>query len=303
MGQQERVLIGTSEGLHELGTLHRSHLAGSEVTALATAAGHWWAIVDGQTITHRDGDGPWDEVAAVPEPPATCLAPTAAGLLVGTTGAHLFRVGAGVLVRLDAFETVEGRAAWYTPWGDPPDTRSIAAELSGAIYVNVHVGGVVRSTDGGRSWRPTLDIETDVHQVLAHSDLPGHVFAASAVGLVMSADSGESWRILTEGLHARYLRAVAVAGENVLVSASTGPGGRRAAVYRARVDGHGDFKRCRLGLPEWFGDNVDTHCLAARGRTVVVGTGAGRVYASHDGGASFALLTKGLPAIQCVALG
>lgn len=48
MGQQERVLIGTSEGFHDLGTLHRSDLAGSEVTALATAAGHWWAIVDGR---------------------------------------------------------------------------------------------------------------------------------------------------------------------------------------------------------------------------------------------------------------
>ncbi len=165
--------------------------------------------------------------------------------------------------------------------------------------MNVHVGGVVRSTDGGRSWGPTLDMETDVHQVLAHPAVPGHVFAASAVGLVMSADGGESWRILTEGLHARYLRAVAVAGETVVVSASTGPGGRRAAIYRTRADGHGELGRCRQGLPEWLGDNVDTHCLAAQGATVVVGTKDGRVYASHDSGASFTLLTKGLPAIQC----
>jgi hypothetical protein len=300
--QQERVLIGTSEGLHELGAQHRTHLAGSEVTALATAARHWWAIVDGQTIVHRDGDGSWNEVGAVPEPPATCLAPTAAGLLVGTAGAHLLRVEAGGLVRLDAFEKVEGREAWHTPWGDPPDTRSMAVDLSGAIYVNVHVGGVVRSTDGGRSWRPTLDIETDVHQILAHPAVPGRVFAASAVGLAMSADGGESWRILTDGLHARYLRAVAVAGETVLVSASTGPGGRRAAIYRTRADGPGEFERCRQGLPEWLGDNVDTHCLAARGATVVVGTGDGRVYASHDSGASFTLLTKGLPTVRCVAL-
>jgi hypothetical protein len=300
--QQERVLIGTNEGLHELGAQHRTHLAGSEVTALATAARHWWAIVDGQTIVHRDGDGSWNEVGAVPEPPATCLAPTAAGLLVGTTGAHLLRVEAGALVRLDAFEKVEGREAWHTPWGDPPDTRSMAVDLSGAIYVNVHVGGVVRSTDSGRSWRPTLDIETDVHQILAHPAIPDRVFAASAVGLAMSADGGESWRILTDGLHARYLRAVAVAGETVLVSASTGPRGRQAAIYRTRADGPGEFERCRQGLPEWLGGNVDTHCLAARGATVVVGTGDGRVYASHDSGASFTLLTKGLPTVQCVAL-
>src|SRR4029453_13808142 len=106
-------------------------------------------IVDGETIVHRDAEGPWDEVAAVPESPATCLAPTTAGLLVGTTGAHLFRVEAGARGRLDAFETVEGREGWHTPWGDPPDTRSMAADLSGAIYVNVHVGGVGGLTAGG----------------------------------------------------------------------------------------------------------------------------------------------------------
>ena len=35
---------------------------------------------------------------------------------------------------------------------------------------------------------------------MVHADLSGHVFATSAVELVMSADGGESWRILTEGL-------------------------------------------------------------------------------------------------------
>jgi hypothetical protein len=76
--------------------------------------------------------------------------------------------------------------------------------------------------------------------------------------------------MVTKGLHARYLRAVAGAGGTDLVSASTGPGGRRAAIYRTRADGHGELERCRQGLPEWLGDNVDTHCLAARGLTVVV---------------------------------
>jgi hypothetical protein len=68
-------------------------------------------------------------------------------------------------------------------------------------------------------------------------------------------------------------------------------------------DGDGELERSRQGLPEWLRDNVDTHCQAARGLTVVVGTGEGCVCVSPDGGASFALLTKGLPTIQCVALG
>src|SRR5262249_51391316 len=151
-------------------------------------------------------------------------------------------------------ETVPGREAWYTPWGDPPDTRSLAVDRGGTVYANVHVGGVVRSTDGGRSWEPTLDIEADVHQVLAHPRRPGHVFAASAVGLQTTVDAGATWQTVTEGLHATYLRAVAVATGGVLVSASTGPGGRRSALYR-RTRAGGPFERCRGGLPEWFGDN------------------------------------------------
>jgi photosystem II stability/assembly factor-like uncharacterized protein len=137
--------------------------------------------------------------------------------------------------------------------------------------------------------------------VLAHPTTPGRVFAAAAVGLGTSADGGATWAFATDGLHARYLPAVAVTDEAVLVTASTGPRGRRAALYRRPLGG-GGFGRCREGLPQWFGDNVDTHCLAARGGVVALGTEDGAVYRSTDGGQAFERLAKGLPAVRCVAL-
>jgi photosystem II stability/assembly factor-like uncharacterized protein len=295
------VLVGTSEGLHALGAREAPELAGREVTALTRDGGRWWALVDGRHVMRRNGDAEWLEVAALDGPAGTCLAVTPAGLLIGTEGAHLRRLESAGLAPVDAFDRAAGRQAWYTPWGDPPDTRSIAVDTVGTLFVNVHVGGVVRSADGGRSWQPTLDIETDVHQVLAHPERPGRVLAAAAVGLAASADGGQSWEIETEGLHAHYLRAVAVAGDVVLVTASTGPRGRRAALYRRPLDG-GRFERCRQGLPEWFASNVDTHCLAAGGAVVVFGTEDGAVYASADGGRTFELTVKGLPPVQCVAV-
>jgi len=304
MEQVGRILVGTSEGLRELGAREAAHVVGHEVTALVVDGDRWWAILDGRTIAARDAAGTWTEVAPVApvgEGGATCLAPAPGGLLVGTEGAHLFRLDGGALRRLDAFGTAPGRETWHTPWGDPADTRSLAVDRAGTVYVNVHVGGVVRSADGGRSWRPTLDIDTDVHQVLAHPERPGHVLAASAVGLAATEDGGETWAIATEGLHATYLRAVAVAGDIVLVSASTGPGGRRSALYRRRLAG-GAFERCRTGLPQWLGDNVDTHCLAAREAIAVLGTEDGRVFASVDGGQAFGPVAKGLPPIRCVVL-
>jgi hypothetical protein len=222
-------------------------------------------------------------------------------VLVGTEQAHLLAFGRSGLERVETFETVDGREAWYTPWGDPADVRSIAIAGDGAIHVNVHVGGVARSRDRGVSWTPTVDIEQDVHQVLAHPHRPDVVLVASAEGFGVSRNGGDAWTFETEGLHAPYARAVAVADESVLLSVSTGPRGRRAAIYRRPLDG-ASFERCRVGLPEWFDDNVDTGCLAAAGPLVVCGTTDGRIYRSDDAGGRWQLALKGLPTVRCVAL-
>ena len=299
-----RIRVGTREGLWELDgdrVFSVEALAGKSLTALAGDGARDWAIVDGRTLW-EGADSVWRRRATIEGHAATCLATTPDGLLIGTAQAHLVRLTDGEPVSVEPFEMIDGRAAWYTPWGDPADVRSISVALDGAIFVNVHVGGVVRSRDGGRSWAPTVDIESDVHQVLAHPSRAEVVLAAAADGFGVSRDGGASWRFITEGMHAHYLRAVAADNETVLVSASTGPGGRRAALYRARLDGEAAFERCADGLPTWFGDNVDTGCLAASGSLVACGTEDGRVFRSLDGGQAWALVAKGLPPVTCLTL-
>ena len=291
-----RILVGTVKGLHRLGDSEEVELEGREVTSLTDG----WVLLDGQSIMRSDGDG-WQEVASLESRRATCLGPTPHGVLVGTSEAHLLHLSGGDLERVDAFEDVDGRDEWYTPWGGPPDVRSLAHDAAGALYVNVHVGGIVRSRDGGRSWQPTIDIHHDVHQVLTHPDRAGLVFAAAAVGLARSDDGGDTWTVEREGLHATYSRAVAVVGDSVLLSASTGPGGRQSAIYRRPLDG-GSFERCRGGLPEWFSSNVDTGCLAADGAIAVFGTRDGMVYLSEDSGRTWEVAAAGLPEVTCVSL-
>jgi hypothetical protein len=300
-----RILVGTEAGLWELGngTGEPAELfAGREVTALARDGALTWALTDGHAIWLKREGGPWQEQASVEGPAATCLAPTPGGLLVGTEHARLLRLDNGELSRLEAFERVEGRDEWYTPWGDPAAVRSIALATDGTIHVNVHVGGVARSRDGGQSWTPTVDVEADVHQVLAHPTRPEVVLAAAYQGFGVSRDGGDTWEFLTDGMHAHYSRAVAISDGVVLVSASTGPRGRRSALYRKPLDGAAPFERCHDKLP-WFDDNIDTACLQAAGPVVVFGTEDGRVYQSSDSGQSFTLLTKGLSPIRCVSLG
>jgi photosystem II stability/assembly factor-like uncharacterized protein len=306
MRNERSILVGTDDGLHRVtgdDAARVDDLAGRRVLALARE-GEWaWAIVDGRELW-RSADGlRWSMAAAAPRRSATCLAATPAGLLVGTARAHLLRLEQDRLVRVPSFDDAEGRDAWYTPWGAPADVRSIDAGGDGAIYVNVHVGGVLRSTDGGEAWAPTLDIEQDVHQVLAPRSRPGLVLAAAAAGFGVSHDGGDTWRWDNEGLHAHYCRAVALGDSAVLVSASAGHHGRRAAVYRRPLPEGGRFERCRAGLPEWFSDNVDTGCLAALGRTVVIGSEDGCVFLSSDGGERWQEVAKGLAPVRAVALG
>jgi hypothetical protein len=100
---------------------------------------------------------------------------------------------------------------------------------------------------------------------------------------------------------ARYSRGVAVCGGTVLLSASNGPRGGRAAVYRGDVPG-GAFERCLEGLPEWFKDNIDSYCLDALpdGSLAAFGTSDGRLYGSTDEGAAWNELASGLPPVQRV---
>ena len=301
------ILVGTENGIHTAGDGQAPvRLPGRVVEALAAGAdGSLWALADGRELWRDDGDREGRMVAASPGPRLNCLAVAGGTVLAGTASAHLLRLDAGELRPVEPFDRVEGRDGWYTPWGGPPDVRSVAVGADGALWVNVHVGGIPTSPDGGRTWRPTIEVDADVHQVLAHPDDPGRVLAATARGLADSADAGGSWTYLSEGMHARYCRAVALAGETVVVSCSTGPRGGRATLYRRPLDAPAGtpLERCRDGLPEWFPANIDTACVDASGPTVAFGTAAGEVFASADAGVTWERVAGGLPPVRCLLLG
>jgi hypothetical protein len=295
-----RILVGTGDGLRELdggGAVRTQLHPGRVVSALGASYPHAWAILDGADVWRSDAGNGWEQVGALGGLRGNCIADTRAGSLVGTSEAHLFRVAEGGLERVPTFDEVTGRADWYTPWGGPPDCRSIS-EDGETVYVNVHVGGIVRSGDEGKTWEPTIDIDSDVHRVWATDT---QVLAACARGLAVSEDRGDSWTVRTEGLDETYCRGVAICGDSVLVSSSRGPRGGNSAIYRGAVSG-GRLERCRDGLPDSFDDNIDSACLDAipdRG-SAVFGTSDGRVFTSEDQGASWVEAASGLAGIRCV---
>ena len=158
----------------------------------------------------------------------------------------MLRLGQGgnVLDPIDGFDNIAGRETWFAGsaivngqrLGPPLGIRSVAANSNGSIlFANVHVGGIPRSIDGGRTWQPTIDINSDVHEVRAHPTNPDIVVAASAVGLCISHDAGATWSIERDGLHASHCSAVAFSGDDIFVSASTDPFAAQGKIYRRPV--------------------------------------------------------------------
>ena len=194
-------------------------------------------MIDRHEVWSHGRDGEWTPLA---KSEATLTAVVAAGdaVFAGTDDARVLRLApSGALEPLAGFDTVAGRDEWHQV-GSPLQVRTMTATCDGAaVLANVHVGGIPRSVDGGATWQPTLAVDDDVHQVLAHPTRPEIVVAAASVGLCRSHDGGATWTSSTEGMDLTYARGVAFVGDDVVVTVSEGPWASHAAVYRAPVDG------------------------------------------------------------------
>jgi hypothetical protein len=270
------------------------------------------AIVGGHSLRRRAPSGEWATVATS-EFELSCCVTVRDTIYVGTDDARMLRLshGGGVLDPIDGFDSVAGRDAWFAGsaivngqrLGPPLGIRSVAANSNGSIlFANVHVGGIPRSIDGGRTWQPTIDINSDVHEVRAHQVNPDIVVAASAIGLCISRDAGAKWTIERDGLHASHCSAVAFSGDDILVSASTDPFAAQGRIYRRPIRPDGDIVAVEDGLPTWTNGIADTGCIATNGSRAVVVDRAGTLYLSTQFGLAWSRRSSGLPTPSSVLI-
>lgn len=285
--------------------------AGQLVCGLETdGAGGVYALVDSAAAYAWSPGGGW-RARASHDAPLRCCVTLGERLLVGTDDARIFALSEGAWTPLPGLDATPGRESWYAGSavidgqvvGPPLGVRSMAASCDGrAVFANVHVGGIPRSTDGGSSWAPTIDVDADVHQVATHPSRPEIVIAAAAAGLCVSRDGGQSWSLTTQGLHAPYGSAVAMTECWLYLAASTDHFAAQGAIYRRRIEGDGPLERVRGGLPEWLDGIADSYCLAAKGQTLAIVDRGGNLYGSLDGGDSWSLWAEGLPASSGVLI-
>jgi photosystem II stability/assembly factor-like uncharacterized protein len=303
------ILVATwADGLFAVTANGRAHeLANQPVRGLASdGRGGALAIVGQHALMRRAPNGAWSAVATSEAEVSCCLAVRDA-IYVGTDGARILRLcdGSGVLDPVGGFDNVSGRDSWFAGsaivngrlLGPPLGVRSLAATPDGGIlFANVHVGGIPRSIDGGRTWQPTIDIMSDVHEVRAHPANPDIVVAAAAVGLCISRDSGATWAMEREGLHAPYCSAVAFSGDDILLSAAKDHFAAEGRIYRRSLWPDGPPVAIEGGMPAWTEGIVDTGCIATNGSSIAVADRGGNVHGSNDSGRSWSRRSTGLPA-------
>ncbi|HSG69122.1 MAG TPA: hypothetical protein VLA12_01835, partial [Planctomycetaceae bacterium] len=88
--------------------------------------------------------------------------------------------------------------------------NSIAVDPSDPSTLFIACGnGIVRSQDGGSTWRMVTGWrESDFTRIAIDPQNGDRIYAASVWGLSVSRDGGESWQASNQGLSEKYCRCV-----------------------------------------------------------------------------------------------
>jgi len=251
------------------------------------------AAIDDHDLYRRKPSGHWDRIAHSKYVLSVTLAINDK-VYVGTDDARVLSLDeTGELTQIDSFDTIEGRDSWFagtaivngTEVGPPLGVRSISGSSNGCLFANIHVGGIPRSDDGGLTWTPTINVDLDAHEVRVSPYDDSLVVAATAAGLCVSYDGGNSWSLQSAGLHAPYCSAVAVTAEHIFVAASEEHFSENGAIYRCGVEASSDrLEKVCSGLPDWFKGIVDTSCIASNLEDMALVSAGGDVFVSQDSG-------------------
>jgi photosystem II stability/assembly factor-like uncharacterized protein len=240
----------------------------------------------------------------------------------GTEPSALFRSDNGG----DSWRKLAGLPALPSAdtWSFPPrphthHVRWIEADVSVAdrAFVAIEAGALVRTFDGGRTWRDRVrGGPYDTHTAVTHRLAPGRIYSAAGDGYFESTDAGESWRSPEDGLKHLYLVGIAVDPadpDSVIVSAAAGPGSayspRRAESYVYRKTRLKRWEQAMSGLPDAKGTTVSQFAMDADEPGVIYAANSHGLFRSDDAGRNWKALdipwpepglTDGVEALACL---
>ncbi len=127
------------------------------------------------------------------------------------------------------------------------------------MYASIEVGGLLRSLDGGATWRNIIDgiyIDegfVDIHSVVVNPDREGQLTIATRFGAFRSDDRGVHWRNLEAplmrpvGSYCRVLRYAPNDGNALYLAAANDFDGDRGALFISEDNG-GSWLKAEPGV-------------------------------------------------------
>jgi photosystem II stability/assembly factor-like uncharacterized protein len=231
---------------------------------------------------------------------------------------------------VDALWQQPGRTEWFGGGYDVPGIHSICPhpERAGELLVAISCGGVWVTRDGGASWAlqgrglraaymPPEQAENpnvqDPHAVVRCADQPEKLWCQHHNGIWRSVDDAASWQEVTGVPVSNFGFAVAVHPRDgdtawfvpAIADQCRVPRDGALAVNRTR-DGGRSFETLREGLPQKdCYDLVYRHGLAVAddGRTLLMGSTTGSLWASDDAGDRWQTVSTQLPPIHALRFG
>ena len=230
---------------------------------------------------------------------------------------------------VDALWQRPERAEWFGGGYDAPGIHSICPHPGqpDELLIALSCGGAWATRDGGRDWQvqssgmradfmpperaadPNIQ---DPHRVVRCAAQPQVLWCQHHCGIWRSTDNAASWHELKAPLSS-FGFAVAVHPQDpdtawfvpAIKDETRVPVGAALAVTRTR-DGGRSFETLRAGLPQQHCyDLIYRHGLdvAADGRSLLMGSTTGSLWASSDGGEQWQTVSLNLPPIYAVRFG
>ena len=278
----------------------------------------------------RDGGRNWEPVGpGIDHPTITAVDVGHTGqahgfglVYAGTEPSAVFRSdnGGDSWVDLSGLRALPSANTWsFPPRPDTHHVRRVGADVNVAdrVFVAIEAGALVRTFDGGRTWRDRVrGGPYDTHTALTHPLAPGRIYSAAGDGYFESIDAADSWSSPEDGLKHRYLVGIAAdpADPNiVIVSATGGPGSayspRGAEAYVYRKTGEQRWEQSMIGLPAAKGTTVSRFATHAGEPGVIYAANDRGLFRSGDAGRNWKAmdlpwpgpgLADGVAALACL---
>ena len=299
-----RIYVGTHDGVCTLKSVDGGlSWKQGEITPLANAAARlsvnpvepdraYLAAYEAGVLKTDDGGDTWSQLPSYPTGYAhSVLAhPSEPGVLfVGSEPAAVFRSedGGETWEECLGFQEVPEAKQWNFHGNRLSHVRELRTTPGDpdTMFAGIEVGGVVKSSDGGKSWHQLHGLHDDIHLINVSKASPHRIYVATAEAPYRSDDGGGNWDVINDGLERRYTLHISAAPHDadvVLVTVSSNAGRSNPQFYRS-TDGGNHWQ-----LIESVGNGVDM-VVAIDWDPIVqnrvyAGTDGGKIYCSNDGG-------------------